>query len=264
MAEPSQATRSSSVAVAAAARLSATRSALWAAGSAVGAGLESELPSVQPATPAPATASSSTGMSTAGGAPRRRVLLRGGSASIGVVAVRFAGGAALPRSAGLGCEVAGRPFGACFGLAGAGAGAAAVEVLLDGAWRLRAGASAGGARGAPFRATGFWRRTGCVASAGRRRKRPLPLRRVCPGPSCTRPSASPTSRTSAPAEPCRSSGVFDSAEASTASTAAGSSGRASVRRGGVSCSWACMAARLDCRANGADPDRHVWMMQASE
>ena len=138
---------------------------------------------------------------------------------------------------------------------GAVAGAEAVEVLRVGACRLRSGASGSGLTGAPFRATGFWRRTG-VAESGRRRKRPLPLRRgpLLLSPS---PSATPTSRTRAPAELWRSSGVFESADVSTSSTAAGSSGRISVSRGGVSFSWACIAARPDWRANGADPDRQV-------
>ena len=66
----------------------------------------------------------------------------------------------------------------------------------------------------------------------------------------TTPRASPTSRTSAPADFVRLSGVFASAEASTASMAGGSSGRTLASFGGSSCSCACIAARLDGRANG--------------
>ncbi len=48
------------------------------------------------------------------------------------------------------------------------------------------------------------------------------------------------------------------------SSSLGRSGRASVRRGGGSCSWAWTAARLDLRPNGAVPARQVKTMQASE
>ncbi len=148
--------------------------------------------------------------------------LRGGSVSIGVVR-RRAGASALATA---GAAVAALPFAATLA---AGLALAGAEPLVPTA--------------VPF-------------ASGLRRKRPVGrLRSAAPGSST--PSACPTSRISSPAELWRSSGVFERAERSTSSMAGGSSGRSADSFGGGPPSWACMAARLDWRAKGADPDRHV-------
>ena len=62
----------------------------------------------------------------------------------------------------------------------------------------------------------------------------------------------------------RAAGSFAIARASTASTAAGRSGRAALAGGGGAVRWAVMIASWLARGNGTSPVRHSYATQASE
>ena len=206
----------------------------WAA-TTVGSGfaLGSELPRAQPPTPAAAIAATSTAPSTSGGAPGRRF------ARVPSGSRRVTGAAGARRTRGEGRVRAGAGSGRAAGAAPPAA-AAAAALAGGGGGRRRAGRPHPSSTG---------------ASTARRRNRPDRAE-----PSVGRSihaQRCPTSCMSAPADFGRSSGFSERAEFSTMSSSFGRSGRASVRRGGGSFSWACTAARLDLRPKGAEPARHA-------